>query len=621
VSDDIPEVVEPAIDYRHHFSNYATDCLKIANKDGLLVPLRLNSTQRFVLEQIRLARKAGRPPRIIVLKSRQVGVSTLAEALLFHACHLCDNRSALVLAHNIKSARAIFRMTKRFLENLPPEMKPKRKLDNVHEIHFSENDSRLQVEVTGEVRGYTAQYVHLSELAFYDNDAETLRSVMQSVPRSTDSLVVIESTANGVGNKFHELWVNAIRDSQDRELPDWERGWTPVFIPWFRHEEYRIKPWFLREETTQEEEDIMRRLKIALDRIAWRRWCLKTNCDGDRDTFNVEYPETWKSAFLLSGRPVFDKDGMAYCASQVPPEKPDALLPSQSEVDWDESAVGKKTTIYEVEGGRLRVYFKPQDRHTYIIGADPSEGDPGSDPTPLAVLDQMTLNCAAVWHGREPPDVLAKYAVWLGFWFNTALLVNEANNHGIDFHNTVLRMMYPNLYFRETSEESVSGEKVLKPGWYQTNKAKHFAINTFRKLVREKVESHRDDHTRLILDPTLVGEMGTLIYRRPKDRLGYSTGQTTIEAQPGHHKDCVMAFAIALAVHRGAEEAPLEPLPEAAVHSAALEAMRLRERDPDAAERFALDMTGLTCDDLQRLSDERHSRRMRQEALGLGLMR
>src|SRR5262245_7920910 len=87
---------------RSNFPYYAEHCLKIADKDGELVPLTLNYTQRVICNTIAALRARNVPPRLVVLKSRQVGVSTVAEALAFHDCHLNSNRNALVTAHNIR---------------------------------------------------------------------------------------------------------------------------------------------------------------------------------------------------------------------------------------------------------------------------------------------------------------------------------------------------------------------------------------------------------------------------------------------------------------------------------------------------------------------------------------
>jgi hypothetical protein len=606
---------------RTHFRWYSEHCLKIADKDGNLVPLRLNHTQRVIVNTIANLRQQGIAPRVIVLKSRQVGVSTLAEAILFRDCHLWENRNALVTAHNVRSARAILRMTKRFLANLPLELQlTKMKFENVNELHFSHNDSRIQVEVAGEgSRGHTAQSVHLSELGYYQYDHDTLRAVMQTVSRSVNSLVLIESTANGVGNAFHSIWlkaINRLRDKKTAQEVAYATGFVPIFIPWYKHDEYRMKAEFKETDLTPEERVLALRFNITLDQIAWRRWCMDTNCNGHEDTFNVEYPTTWKDAFLLSGRPIFDRRAMSYYQSQVPPEVPDSVLPPKCEISWD--AAEKKAVIELNDRGRLWINEHPKPRHLYVIGADPSEGDSGSTPTPLEVLDQMTLCQVAEWHGRVPPDLMAEYAAWLGWYYNTALIIHEANNHGILFHSTLMRMDYPNIYFRNVDESSVAEKVTQKPGFLETNKNKHAIFNTFRKFAREKVELHAGKPTHRLFSPTLIGEMSTAVYIKPE--AANMQAATRILPQPGHYIDTCIAFALALFAHRGSEEAPLEPLPEEVVESAAFQYAMAKERDVEGGERILIEL-GMTADEMERLLERRFREKMSREALGLENLR
>ena len=615
VAEDDPRLT---VEYcRAHRNFYVRNCLKIATKNTGLQPLFINHTQQRILDAIDDARARGIPPRIIVLKSRQVGVSTLSEALLFSDALFHPNRGGLVLAHTKPAAKNLLRMTKRFYRYLPKALRIGAKLENVNELEL-DNESRVQVEAVGEVRSYTAQSVHFSELAFYEKATDVLVAVMQSVPASTNSLAIIESTANGVGNKFHEMWVNAINGEANTELADWERGWTPVFIPWFKHEEYKLKPWFDASELTTEERKLARAHSLELEQLAWRRWCIRLNMDGDVDAFRVEYPSTWQEAFALSGRPVFDHEGLEHYRATVPliagrdvasprADGPQFLyhaeLARPCEISFDKST--SKPALDHVEGGRLRIYVAPHPRHTYIIGADPSEGDPKSDPSPLQVLDQMTLEFVAEWWGRTPPDLLAEYSAWLGYHYGNALIVGEANNHGISFHGRLLDLEYPNLYFRTASEETVAGQVTDKPGWWETNKAKHLLIDTFRKYVREKRGG--------IYSPGLVGEMSTTIYERKE---GFTV--TKITKQPGHFIDRVIAAGMALALHRGTVTAPLLPLPELEMARIDEQVRLLRERDPEGATKLSLDLTGMTEAELSRTLQARLERRMHNESMGMG---
>lgn len=593
------------------FESWAAQYLRILDKSGALVPFILNSTQRAVLAEIRRLRLAGLPPRIIILKSRQVGISTLIEALIFYHAFLTANVNALVLAHNVRLTKGLLRMTRRFFQKLPKEMQGKRKFDNVSEMHFAHNDSRIQVETVGEVRGYSALDLHLSEFAFYEDAPNTFKAIMQAIPRTPESLVAIESTANGVGNHYHKLWLAAVNKSSARDLSEHERGWSPIFVPWFQHEEYMMHPWFGPDDVTPFERDLAHRFNLNMRQLAWRRWCIASNCDDDERVFNVEYPSTWQDAFLMTGRPVFGEKEMRYYLSCVPPDVPRETLPDPAEIAWDEEQ-GKPVVEPEIRG-RFRVYEKPMPRHTYILGVDPSEGDPGSDPSPIAVLDQQTLDCVAVWWGRQAPDALAATARLIAIWYNGAEIIYEANNHGNSFGQALVALGYDNVYFRLVSEDSVSGEKTEKMGFITTLKNKHYLINTFRRYARDKAEKYLGEPRFRIRDPQLVSEMSTLKYKNRET----GAEMSHIEAEAGHHKDVVIAFSLALYCHRGSMENPLEPVPEQDVRIAGERYRLLKERDPDGASKFALDFAGMSGQEFEQALDAIDAERRKRTGVSL----
>lgn len=552
-----------------------------------------------MLAEIRRLRALGIPPRLLILKSRQVGCSTLIEALEFHDGVTQDNRSGLVLAHTLKSSKALFRMSRNFHRWVPEAMQQKKRIDNIHEIEF-DSGSRIQVEVQGDPRGYTAQFVHLSEFAYFENPEDTLVAIMQTVPRTVDSLVAIESTAAGVGNKFHKLWERASGMALDDEISEEERGWTPIFVPWFQHEEYRIPiepgTYF---KLTKEEHRLMwelREHKIGFDQMRWRRWCISTNLDGDEERFRVEYPSNPTEAFSLSGRPAFDTGAVLHYTSAIAEAVRKKEMPPKLEIESDPPGVGK-IEIVEHERGRLRIFRQPQERCTYIVGADPSEGDPGSDHSPMAVLNQMTLDFDATWFGKAPPDLLACHAMDVGRHYNEALIIGEANSMGILFNDTLVQMGYPNIYYRKVSEESVAGEITEKPGYFTSARTREFLFNTLRKYVRMRMGK--------IPCPHFVQQMQSLIYLKEK-----------AQAQPGSEKDMLIAGALALMAHRGSHTNPLEPLPEIQIRAIASEVLLLRERDPAAAKATA-GLIGMSMEDVLKQYDALDARDARAKRFGV----
>jgi hypothetical protein len=606
--DDIPKPEVLGYEYYSDFSQFeefCRDCLVIITKQGKKAPFVLNTSQKIVLAEIRKLIAAGIPPRLIILKSRQVGISTLVEAILTWRCITRSNISSLVLAHTLKSSKSLFRMSRNYHRFFSGQLKQATRIQNVHEIEY-DSGSRLQVEVQGEARSYTAQLVHLSEFAFFLQAVVTLTAVMQTVPMDTSSLVVIESTANGVagqGKKFHDMWVRAVGLADDDTVADDEKGWTPIFIPWFRHEEYVIQlrhgEKFTR--TSAEEKLCADHPEITNEKLKWRRWCITTNLDGDEELFAQEYPATWQEAFALTGRPAFDAEAVIYYTNELARVRAEKLLPARSEIDSDPPLAGP-VVIVPHDRGRLRIFSEPESRHTYIVGADPSEGDPGSDPSPLAVLDDQTMNVAATWYGKAPPDVLACYAIDLARYYNDALIINEANNHGILFHETVIQFGYPNLYYRKVSDESVAGEVSEKPGFMSTRRTREHLFNTLRKYVRMKMGR--------IWCPHMIQQIQTAVYQDDK-----------IQAGVGMEKDLLVAFGLTLMAHRGSMNNPLEPHSETTIRTVAEGAALLKEREGmEVAEQFVMVETGMTMDEVLKMQDailERDARRRRQGIGGL----
>lgn len=620
-------------------------------RGGRLIPLEPNYTQRYVLRVIDYMRAIGLPPRINVLKSRQVGVSTLSQAIQFYNAYTHENRAGLVLAHNERGARGLFKMTRRFVDNFPaarscPEgcqcrtrasgnpkhddvcevcggetlLEPlKLRFDNTREVQLDKNNSRLNVEAEGDAgRSNSAQDVHVSEAAFMEEFDVTLDALLQTVPNDLDSLVVIESTANGVGNFHYESWKESIDNwSHNSTVPIQERGFFPIFIPWFRHAEYAMPAWFESKDLTAIERSLVQAFTLTIEQIAWRRWCIKNNCKNSEDTFRQEYPATWKEAFLLTGRPIFDREPLTWLDDQQLKRKD---RPEPQEIEW-ESSPGRGLNILvprllNVSTGRFHVYEEPKARHTYIVGVDPSEGDAGSDYSPCAVLDQMTLNHVATWYGKEPPERLAEIAMRIGYYYNTvrpAQIIHEANNHGHTFGLECSRKNYPNMYYRPVSKETVSLKITDKLGWWSDEGSNHFRFDALRRFLHDKYREHREGltaNTRLIVCPYLISEMLTLIYVRSGDAtrktmgVGGRVGKTRVAAQPGKYKDLATGFSLCLVAAGADGVSTLEPLPEEFVLSEAGRISMIRERDVDGAERESLDVLGMTCEEMNAALDE-----------------
>jgi hypothetical protein len=121
--------------------------------------------------------------------------------------------------------------------------------------------------------------------------------MLQTVPPVAGSSIIIESTPNGVGNRYHSMWQAAEKG---------ESSFRPIFIPWMMMTEYRKHdPKF---DPTEEEIKFKEIYGLDDEQLAWRR--MKVQELGS-DLFRQEYAFTASDGFLSSGRSVFDKEEMA----------------------------------------------------------------------------------------------------------------------------------------------------------------------------------------------------------------------------------------------------------------------------------------------------------------------
>lgn len=566
---------------------YAPNCLKIKPKGGgALIPFRLKPMQREVAAAIRRLRDSGRPPRILNLKARQLGFSTFWQGFYFHDCHLNQNRNALVLAHKAESAAELFQKSRVFYQNLPDVLRPKKRIDNRKEIRFSHNNSLLKVEVAAEGggRGYTAEDVHLSEFAHMADPESVLSAIMDTVPADPRTCIAIETTANGVGNTFHNMWVAAKKGRSD---------WLALFFPWFREMTYRAFANFGLRDLDDEEKELVRLYDLTLEQLAWRRNKIKNDYNGDTSIFLQEHPSDDKTCFLASGRPAFDRGLPAYADDiEEGTARPPLFI---GEIEEREG----KPHLVPGGNGRLRLYAMPIFRHQYVGGIDAASGDPGtqadpSDDAAIAMLDRHTLDLDAVWWGKTPPDQLAHYSMLLGRLYNMALLCPESNNHGLIVVDR-LDGRYENLYFRRVARDDARKRDSGRIGWQTTVGNRHFLINQGRQYVRE--------HAGRIDDPNLIEQMQTMRYVGDK-----------AEVPDGCNDDLIFAFCLAIIGHKdGDPDAPLAPLPVEQLNSALeryREAMLLGDDPSKIPDVVAL---GLTPDDLQRIDEEAAARREREQ--------
>lgn len=284
---------------KNDFEFFAKHSLFIRPKEGALVPFVLNDAQKYIHEQIEKQLRETGKVRVIILKGRQQGASTYVEGRYIWRTTNARGKQAFILTHEADATSSLFEMTKRYYEHLPPFIKPTLQKSNATELKFDKLDSgyRLGTAGNGAVgRSKTIQFFHGSEVGFWDNAGEITKGVLQAVPDADGTEVILESTANGVGNYFHQQWQMAISGMSE---------YIGIFVPWFWQSEYTKK--IAEDETislTDEEQKLVKAYGLTDGQIKWRRnKIIELSADGADGTkaFMQEYPCTPTEAFQMSG--------------------------------------------------------------------------------------------------------------------------------------------------------------------------------------------------------------------------------------------------------------------------------------------------------------------------------
>lgn len=282
---------------KDNFPHYAAKCLKIRTKSQGVIPFELNIAQDYLhkVAEEQLARTG--KVRIIVCKGRQMGLSTYIEGRYFHKATHQFGKRAFILTHEDAATQNLYEMALRFYEHLPVVVKPSTKRANANELLFDALDSGYKLGTAGNKsvgRSSTIQYLHASEVAFYQHADEHAKGIMQAVPEDYGTEVFIESTANGVGNWFHQLWQQAEAGLSE---------FIAVFIPWYWLPEYRkeVPEGF---KLDHDEAELKRLYNLSDEQIAWRRSKINSFIVAGSNglkSFQQEYPNNPTEAFIYSG--------------------------------------------------------------------------------------------------------------------------------------------------------------------------------------------------------------------------------------------------------------------------------------------------------------------------------
>ena len=500
---------------------YIEAFVKIRDKEGKIIDFKLNEPQMKLYNIIKEQKQQGKPVRIIILKARQMGFSTITESILFKETATKFNINTGIVAHKEEATTNLFNMSKRIYDNLPIEMKPSKKASNAKELVFDNQEgtglkSKIKCMTAGADgigRSDTFNNLHISELAFWNNAKETMLGLMQSVPNLPSTMVIIESTANGY-EYFKEMWDKSVAGEND---------FVPLFVGWHELKEYQMP--YTGFELTEEEEKLKETYNLTNEQLTWRRWCIANNCGGDVEQFKQEYPINPHEAFMLSGTTVFDIPNILTQLELLKNKKP--LKRGFFVYDYDGLTI-RNIKWQSDPNGFIKIYQVPNSPviTKYCIGGDTS-GE-GSDYFTAYVLDAKTGKLVASMRHQFDADMYAKQIYCLGKYYLDALIGIESNFDSYPIME-LQRLGYKNQYVREHLD-TYTGKMAKSFGFRTTSLTRPTIISRLIEIIREHID--------LIEDEDVLKELLTIV-RNEKGR---------IEAPEGGHDDQMMGLAIAYQV-------------------------------------------------------------------------
>lgn len=502
--------------------------LSILTKRLEVEPLVPNWAQREYLEMAQRQLETTGKVRIIVLKARQLGISTITEALLFTLCFVYDNYKALVIAHEIPASQNLLAMTQRYWDTFQFAPMFSTRYAGKNQLMWNETGSSLSVATAGNKavgRSATIHGVHASEVAFWPDPEVAMLGLRQTIPSTPGTVIVLESTANGMGNYFHKTWLEAEAGESEYE---------PLFFPWHRHPEYTgsaigVPVGSLGE--LDEDEQVLRDMGISDDRLVWRRWAIRDLCQGDVLKFKQEFPATPAEAFIASGTNVFPHAELT-AAYEPEPGARGLLHESAAGVEFKPSSDGPLTV--------WRAPSPDADHGQYFVAGDPTHSTRG-DFAVAQVINRRTLEQVAEWRGRIDPVSFADILFLLGKYYNTAELTTEIEGPGYATIGALLAKNYPRVYNKARPDATPGKMSQDFYGWSTTMQSKQLAIGWLLRVIV--------DGSLIIHSSTLFNEMKSYV---TLDSGGYGPASEVRGSGGGGPKgydDTVMAMAMAVTCH------------------------------------------------------------------------
>ena len=176
-------------------------------------------------------------PYDIILKSRQLGISTLVAGYSLWLMLFQQDKNVLCIATKQETAKNMVTKVKFMFENLPSWLKITAEENNKLTLRLSNGSQVKAVSAAGDAgRSEAVSLLIIDEAAFIDGIGEIWASAQQTL--ATGGGAIVLSTPYGTGNWFHQTWVKAEAG---------ENQFLPIKLPWYVHPE-RDEAWRKRQD-------------------------------------------------------------------------------------------------------------------------------------------------------------------------------------------------------------------------------------------------------------------------------------------------------------------------------------------------------------------------------------
>lgn len=529
---------------------------KIKRKDGSLIrPNPINEHQRKICEVVKWCRRNKRPCRIVGLKPRQKGSSTVSVGVGYtFLAEMPGRRGLLTGGSHFQTANMQDILTTYATED---ELGPACRVGTERAVFGNGSKmERITLANRNAGRSGTYQFLLITEVAYLAeegvaNSSHVLNGLLKCIAYEPDTIIIQESTAKGAQGDFYETYQKGITFE---ELQAGLNGYVKIFTAWYEFDDSRLSPASENihsvDDLDERERRDMDRWALDLDQIAWMRYAIREECGGDYERFIQDYPFDDETCFLKSGTCRFNQTGLDWQQKLI--DILAAAIPGR--INYRESDDRALFEPGDHAGAQILLWERPKPGCRYLLSVDTSEGDAqtsGKDPDShsIVVLRQGYIDGATgEW---VPPAVVARNMcmkdgdVRFGCWWDIDIVINVVFTLSRYYGGCLIAPEVncdrglieglknkgrANIYLRQ--EFNQRENKITEHyGWRTTPNLRNLLVETLASAVRESGEFGKGIELRC---PWALKQFRNFVVK-PNGRA---------EAATGHHDDDVMCIGI-----------------------------------------------------------------------------